>query len=408
VIILLFLAVFMVAISAPVETNACPIAPPANHDQAWRSACDAAIAAATDPRLKAELLFRSAYASNEHEGYFDAERALQEATRLDPAHALAWHELSFTENALGNYAPAEQAADRAIALTPDRVASYQERGMARHYLGNLEGAYADRDRVARMTPDDSSARLSRASEAMWLGRFQQADADLDAASSLARDDQQRQRVERLRNLLRLWRTGSGAADPAATCAQGSNDEAVRRPGFIGDCTAAFLAETTPARRAEMLTIRSMAWLVVAQDRDASTGDRAIAAALDPANPDMHSNLGFSYLDARHSWAASREFDRALAIRESWVALAGRASAKHNLRDPRGAFADARRSFEVQPNELALTILGDLSHERGDAASARLYWMGAYRLGDRDDGLIERLRSIGVDHPENEPADASHQ
>lgn len=399
---MLFLTFLMVAISAPAETTACPITPPARHDQAWRSACDAAIAAATDPRLKAELLFRSAYAYNEHDGYFDAERALQEAVRLDPAHANAWHELSYTENALGNYAPAEQAADRAIALMPDRASSYQERGMARHYQGNLEGAFADRDRVARMAPDDAGHAIGRAVEAMWLGRFDAAAADLDAAASHAPDSDQQQMIERTRTTLRLWRIRSGAADPAAACVWPHDDADVRRPGFIGDCTVAFLAEARPAKRAEYLTFRSMAWLVAAQDQDASTGDRAIAAALDPGNPDMHSNLGFSYLDAHHSWAASREFDRALAIRESWTALAGRAAAKYNLHDTRGAFADARRSFEIQPNEAALTVLGDLSHDRGDDASARRYWMGAYHLGSRDDGLIERLRSIGVDHPENEP------
>ena len=390
----------MVATAAPVETTDCPITPPVAHDQAWRSACDAAIAGATEPRLKAELLFRSAYAYNEHDGYFDAERALQEATRLDPAHALAWHELSYTENALGNYAPAEQAADRAIALIPDRAQPYQERGMARHAQGNLEGAYADRDRVAEMMPDDAGAHLGRAIDALWLGRFDQAAADLDAASTRARDDQLRQRVEHWRNALRLWRTRSGAADPGATCVMPNDNDPLLRPGFIGDCTAAFLAEARPARRAEILTTRSVAWLVAAQDSEASTGDRAIAAALDPGNADMHANLGFSYLNVHHSWAASRQFDRSLAIRESWMALAGRASAKYNLHDPQGAFADARRSVEIQPNELALTVLGDLSHDRGDDARARFYWMTAYHIwATVDEGLIERLRSIGVDHPE---------
>jgi tetratricopeptide (TPR) repeat protein len=396
-----FWMVFLAAISTPAETSACPIAPPVNHDQAWRGACEAAIAAATDPRLKAELLFRSGYAYNAHDGYSDAERVLREATRLDPGHVLAWQELSYTENALGNYAPAEQAADRAIALAPDRIAPYQERGMARHYQGNLEGAYADRDRIVRTMPDDAGPLVGRANEALWLGRFDQAAADLDAAASHARDDRQRQMVERSRTVLRLARTRSGAGGPP-TCVWPVSNDALLRPGFIGDCTAAFLAEARPARRAEILTTRSVAWLSAAQDRDASTADRAVAAALDPGNADMHANLAFSYLDAQHSWAAAREFDRALAIRESWVGLAGRAAARYNLHDPQAAFADARRSFEIHPNELALTVLGDLLRDRSDNAGAKLYWMAAYHLGGRDDGLIERLRSIGVDHPENEP------
>jgi tetratricopeptide (TPR) repeat protein len=397
----MFWAALMVAISAPVDTTACPIAPAVAHDQAWRSACDAAIAAATRPRLKAELLYRSGYAFNEHEGYLEAERALQEATRLDPVNAPAWQELSYTENALGNYAPAEQAADRAIALVPDSSQPYQERAMARHFQGNLEGALADRDHVARMTPD-AGHLLGRAEAALWLGRFDQAAADLDAAVSLAHDDEQRRQIERGRNQLRLWRTRSAATDPAAACVEPHNNDDLLRPGLIGDCTAAFLAEARPARRAQMLTIRSLAWLSAAQDRDAATTDNAIAAALDPGNPDMHTNVGFAYLQAHHSWAASREFNRALEIREGWMALAGRASAKYNLHDPQGAFADARRSVEIRPNELALTVLGDLANDRGDAARTRFFWMTAYHMGDRDEGLMERLRSIGVDHPENEP------
>ena len=214
---------------------------------------------------------------------------------------------------------------------------------------------------------------------------------------------ERQRIEQRRTTLRLWQVRSDAVDPAAACVWPTSNEVMVRAGFIGDCTAAFLAESRPEKRAEYLTYRSMAWLTVAQDSDASTADRAVAAALDPGNADMHANLGFAYLTVHHSWAAAREFDRALAIREHWLGLAGRAAAKYNLHDAEGAFTDARRSFEIHPNELALTVLGDLSHDRGDAASAKLYWMGAYRLGDRDDGLIQRLRSIGVDHPENEPA-----
>jgi tetratricopeptide (TPR) repeat protein len=400
---LLIWAVLLAAVATPVETAACPLAPPAVHDQAWRSACDAAIAAAREPRLKAELLFRSAYAYNEHEGYFDAERALQEAVRLDPAHASAWHELSYTENSLGNYAPAEQAADRAIALEPDRFSHYQERAMARHFQGNLEGAYADRDRVVRLEPNDAGHLIGRAEDALWLGRFDAAAADLDAAAARGPQGDDAQTLAHARTMLRLARTRSGAADPAAACAEPRNNDDLLRPGLIGDCTAAFLAETRPAKRAELLTTRSMAWLIAAQDSNASTADRAVAVALDPGNANWHMNLGFAYLQAHHSWAASREFDRALAIREHWLALAGRASAKYNLHNPEGALADARRSFEIEPNEAAATVLGDLAHERGDDAGARLFWMAAYHMGDRDDGLIASLRSVGVAHPENEPA-----
>ena len=67
-----------------------------------------------------------------------------------------------------------------------------------------------------------------------------------------------------------------------------------------------------------------------------------------------------------------------------------------------AFLDAKKSFEIKPNQGALTVLGDLFKDRNDEAAAKLYWMGAYQLGSRDDGLLARLKSVGVEHPESEP------
>lgn len=129
----------------------------------------------------------------------------------------------------------------------------------------------------------------------------------------------------------------------------------------------------------------------------------MAVALEPGNADWHANLGGSYVMVRRSWAGRRALDRSLAIKESWPALAQRAAARYNLRDPEDALADARRSFELYPNEVALIVLGDLSRDGGDRASAKLYWMGAYHLGSRDDGTIARLKSIGIDRPDQEPA-----
>ena len=60
---------------------------------------------------------------------------------------------------------------------------------------------------------------------------------------------------------------------------------------------------------------------------------------------------------------------------------------------------------MQPNELALTVLGDLAlNDLHDAKAAKEYWMGAYHLGDHDDGLMARLKSVGVDDPAKEPQD----
>jgi hypothetical protein len=85
-----------------------------------------------------------------------------------------------------------------------------------------------------------------------------------------------------------------------------------------------------------------------------------------------------------------------------LALAGRADAHYHLGEKNLAFHDAKESFEVHPNELALWVMGDLAKDRRDDVSAKRYWMGAYRLGSRDDRLIERLKSVGVADPSAEP------
>jgi tetratricopeptide (TPR) repeat protein len=122
----------------------------------------------------------------------------------------------------------------------------------------------------------------------------------------------------------------------------------------------------------------------------------------PDNPDRHANLGFVYLQNRHSWGALQEFDRSIEIRRTYLAFAGRAQAHYNLGQKNLALRDAQESLELQPNEPALWILGDLAKDENDHASAKRFWMRAYHLGSRDDHLIERLRSVGVQDPAKEP------
>jgi len=66
--------------------------------------------------------------------------------------------------------------------------------------------------------------------------------------------------------------------------------------------------------------------------------------------------------------------------------------------------DAKESFELHPNELALWVLGDLAIDKNDKEGAKRFWMGAYHLGSRDDRLLQRLKSVGVQDPATEPND----
>jgi tetratricopeptide (TPR) repeat protein len=130
----------------------------------------------------------------------------------------------------------------------------------------------------------------------------------------------------------------------------------------------------------------------------------MATALEPTEAGWWSNLGYLYLNARHSWAAEREFDRSLAVKLTPQALAGRAQARLNQQELDGAAEDARASFEMKPNEIALTVLGDIAVQRDDdQATARSFWLDAYALGSRDNGLMERLKTVGVTDPANEVA-----
>lgn len=389
----------LAALAGQAEPAECPI-DKGGFDAAWHKACDAAIAATKDGKVRAQLLFRSAFAANEIEDYAGARGLLEQAVKLDPSFATGWHELSYAYNAMGDYAEGERAANAEMALRSNLAAPYQERAFSRLYLANFTGLYADRDKVVSFEKTRAGPLLGRAEAAMWLGRFDAARADVDAAEKLA-SDAERGDIAVIRKRLTLWMTPS--AKGAAGCVW-PEDGAPPQASLIGDCTAAFLVARTPAARAEALTSRSIGWQM-AGDQNAATLDRAMAAAIEPGNADMHANLGFAYLNARHSWGAIREFDRALAIKESWAALAGRAMGKYNRDDTGGAFADAKRSFELHPNEIALTVLGDVAHDQGDDKSARQFWMAAYRMGNTGEPMLARLKSIGIEHPEKEPRPA---
>jgi tetratricopeptide (TPR) repeat protein len=368
-------------------------------------ACDAALGAEKDPLVRARILYDRAFIRNETEKYQEALTDLDAAAELDPANLNVLHERGYTLNALGRYEKAVADLDRQVSATPAVSEAYQERAYARHFLGDLKGAYEDWDKVARLRPADPDALLARANAALWLGRFDQAMGDVEAAARLAgaSDSSLAGRVARRREEIGLWRKrSSSASSPASICTAADKAAAFGQADLIGDCTAAFMGATTAADKAAYLTIRSTAWLIGRQDSPSSLADQQIAVALDPNDARWRSNLGFAYARAHHSAAALQEFNRSLAIAESWTALYGRSTARYNLGDKAGALADAKRSFELHPSDAAAMIVGDLVMDSGDKASARRQWLVAYRLGDRDDALLARLKSIGIDHPEQEP------
>jgi tetratricopeptide (TPR) repeat protein len=384
-------------------TGPCALPEVTKSGTADASACETAIAAA-DHAAKAQLLFYRGYAWNEKGDSFAALADLDKAVAFDPNNVAARQERAYTNNELGNYAEALADLDASAALGIATKRLFQERALSRMKLGDITGAIADRDRVLALAPEDGVALNARADDLLFAGRFADARADIARAEAraAATDDKQVQDTSsRLRKRLALMTEGA-EANPDRVCRDAQKNTEFKRTHLVATCTAAYLAAPGNPARAEMLTTRSVAWLFADDEADA-VFDLQMAAALDPGNADWHANLGFSYVKAHHSWAGEREFDRSLAIKESWAALGGRAWARFNLRKIDGAFADAKRSFEIHPNEIALTVLGDLAADRKDPKAAKLYWMSAWHLGDHGDDLLERLKSIGVTDPAHEPA-----
>jgi tetratricopeptide (TPR) repeat protein len=393
-------------VARAVDVSGCPTAN-AKEDKSWDHDCAAAILAEHDPHKKAELLFRRAYVSNERQSYEKSIEDLNAATILIPHHIEYLHERGYTLNALGRYREALVDLDELATLDPQEPEVFSERAMSRTYLGDWRGALADRDTQVKLKPNSMSALVARAQAKLWLGNFQGTQQDLKAAKELSADPAQggdQEYLERVNAQLQAWMQHSNGDDPGKNCAQARDNDDYSKPTLIGDCTIAFLSAKTPQDKAGALAQRSISWVSARQSQHDATLDDEAAVALDPENPDRHTNLGMAYLQERHSWAARQQFDRSIHIRKTCMALAGRASAHFNLGEINLSFKDAKESFEMQPNLLALWILGDLASTRHDDASAKLYWMGAYHLGSRDDRLLERLKSVGVTDPEAETGD----
>ena len=387
--------------TAPAQAN-CSIAS-AREEKSWDHDCTAAIQLELDPAQKAELLFRRAYVSNERQAYEQSLEDLNAACALVPHHIAYMNERAYTLNSLGRYQEALIDLDELATLQPQTPTIFSERAFARTRLGDWDGALADREREVKLRPDAASALIARAEVRMWLGQIDPAQKDLKAAAALptrpSPDDAEY--LERVSKRLAAWLHHSLGEDPGANCRHARTNDEFLQPTLIGDCTLAFLSGKTSKDRTDALTSRSIAWLSQQSTHEA-TLDRRNAVALDPSNPDLHTNLGFAYIQENHSWGARQEFDRSINIRKTYMALAGRASAHYNLGEANLSFHDAKESFDIQPNELALWVLGDLAKDKHDDTGAKLYWMGAYHLGARDDRLLERLRGVGVADPATEP------
>jgi tetratricopeptide (TPR) repeat protein len=328
----------------------------------WRADCDAAVAQESDAKQRATLLFGRAYVAVDQFRYDDALKDLDAALAAAPDNPDYLRERAYVRSENSDFAAAITDLDRVIQLQPDEPGTYSERAHARHFSGDLQGAYQDRSRQIELQPDQSTAFLGRSNDALWLGRFDDAVADVSRAAGLAQGDQDPKTLgnaDELLGLIKRWREMSPGGRPGGRCTMQHGINQSTPPTIIGDCTRVFLDAKEGAAKADALTTRSVAWQVLANSQSSSTEDLRLALAFDPGNIERRINLGYSYIAARHSWAARREFDRALATGNHWLALAGRAAARMNLGDAEGARADALASEKLHPNEPARRVLKEL-------------------------------------------------
>jgi tetratricopeptide (TPR) repeat protein len=376
----------------------------------WRQACDAAIENEHNVKQRALLLQHRAYVAVEEYRYDDAIVDLDAAVKDDPDCADCLHERAYVNVELGEYSRAIADLDREISLRPQFAAAWRERAFARGFSGDLEGEYQDRVRQAELEEQSTSSILARADAAQWTGRFKEAAADLAKAEAQAKkagDEESLAEVREKRESVALWRLTEKDKKAASRCVSRSLTPAdPKLKQLIGDCTQAFLRAKDGPAKAEALTTRASAFLVLDNSYVRATLDHRVAAGLDPANPDMFINLGFAYIGVRHSRAAIQEFDRSLALRPHWMALAGRASAKYNVDDLEGARSDAFASMKQEPNVVAAGVLGAIGYEQGEKEMARDMYLVMYQLGSRGDEVITRLKDLGVSDPENASREAA--
>ncbi|HEV7609674.1 MAG TPA: hypothetical protein VGO61_20230 [Steroidobacteraceae bacterium] len=368
----------------------------------WLASCEAAIAGETDARKRAPLLFGRAYGAVERFRYDDALADLNTALATDPENTDYLRERAYVHGELSNFAQAIADLDLFIKQHPEEPSGYRERSFARHYYGDLKGSYDDRARVLELTPDSLQSLIARAEAALWLGRLDEATADATSAQSRAKTFNEAAAQSSASDLLsriNRWRDATHGSRAAQRCSKAAAIHKAGSSKLIGDCSRAFFEASTGKDKADALSTRSIAWLVVANSETSATEDMKMALAFDPANVERHINLGYSYLSSSHSWAANREFERALAIEKHWLALAGRAAARVNLGDTDGALADALESQQLHPNEAAGSVLADIAYDKGERDRARVLYLEVYRLGSRSDQLLQRLSELGVPDPD---------
>ena len=110
-----------------------------------------------------------------------------EAIRIKPDHAGAFHGRGFTKAMMGQHQDAIVDYDKAIHIKPDYVEAFQYRGLAKCALGQHQEAIKDYDQAIRIKPDYASAFHARGLVKATLGQHQEAIVDHNEAIRIKPD-----------------------------------------------------------------------------------------------------------------------------------------------------------------------------------------------------------------------------
>jgi tetratricopeptide (TPR) repeat protein len=299
--------------------------------------------------------------------YKRATEQLQLAAHLLPGRYHAFANLAEVHWQRGHFERALAALDHAVRLQPDLAALYRTRAARLRTRGRLEAALRDLDEAIRLEPDGQPAVLAgdhreRARILYTQKRYPEALAACEQALRLERDSPAGLRLH-AEVLLELGRHAEAFAAFNRFLERGKPDVEVYRR----------------RARARMGT----------GDRKGVIEDFTLALALprtiDTPVAALLSSRGWAFLLRQSPWAALSDFEEALRLSpDSAEALAGRASARLDLGDVKGAVADAEQTLRRRP--LTQRILYNV---------ARVLARAGAKGGDRRVAAVYHTRALAV-------------